>query len=552
MFALLILVSIMPPINSILQPSSIVMDSNFKWGADVHPTWTSVFTGSNDVNPHFPFIHSQLSSFSQTKPLELVTVIGGGAYLKLMESTNFTHIHFFDANINELTKLRTLHQYIIDHDYTEWIEKGASYTSNQFINNPRDLYLPHQLHQDGVQFRTASDFVWPIPSVHFFYNEQIDPLWTLLSYTNYPQYQWQPTEKGYQNVKAMLSNPSVVSTDFHLSLPSSVTLPSSIAIVYVNGATKISESMISAVSSSALAISIRSLLPNDMVDDCAGVQCNDLIKGMQWWKDSHLWWEFVVRQEMILFNQKENGATGTKGITSFQIWAEEDLEFVNTIYDWFFTETSIDVNRYISTNGQLNHANSITLHMLLSKTQTNEALHVEEQCLQRTNALINVLQIAMKSEETKVLFVTEHNAAADPFTSNQKKYPCVIDADRLVQLINRSIQAIGAMFAVQTVRYIPPNNRNVLISLERINRIEKEPIQKDVFMEDVQPSLAIGTTQKSSPVGTFSISIDGDVEIPVFIPLEGTKQNKKIKIPRLNTDNDQTTQFFLFFFSFLL
>ena len=95
------------------------MDSNFKWGADVHPTWTSVFTGSNDVNPHFPFIHSQLSSFSQTKPLELVTVIGGGAYLKLMESTNFTHIHFFDANINELTKLRTLHQYIIDHDYTE-------------------------------------------------------------------------------------------------------------------------------------------------------------------------------------------------------------------------------------------------------------------------------------------------------------------------------------------------------------------------------------------------------------------------------------------------
>lgn len=56
------------------------------------------------------------------------------------------------------------------------------------------------------------------------------------------------------------------------------------------------------------------------------------------------------------------------------------------------------------------------------------------------------------------------NDGADPFTSNQKKYPCVIDTDRLVQLINRSIQAIGAMFAIQTVRYIPPNNRNVLIS----------------------------------------------------------------------------------------
>ena len=253
-----------------LQPSVVVMDSNFKWDMPIHPTWTSVFTGTNDVNPHFPFIQNILSTIP-SEDLELVTVVGGMSYLRILEMTTFAKITFFDANINELTKLRALHQLIIDHDYDQFLQIGGTkIVDDAFHREPEEMYLPHTLHKAGVKFHTHKDFVWPISSIHGYKapdgKEKLDNLWTVLGPKSYPQYEWRPKKEGYNNVRRMLSDENIVSKHFHLSLPCSVTSKNRLAIVYVNGA-PISAAAIRAVSPSALAIGIHSLVDVSHVKD---------------------------------------------------------------------------------------------------------------------------------------------------------------------------------------------------------------------------------------------------------------------------------------------
>ena len=73
-------------------------------------------------------------------------------------------------------------------------------------------------------------------------------------------------KEGYNNVRRMLSDENIVSKHFHLSLPCSVTSKNRLAIVYVNGA-PISAAAIRAVSPSALAIGIHSLVDVSHVKD---------------------------------------------------------------------------------------------------------------------------------------------------------------------------------------------------------------------------------------------------------------------------------------------
>ena len=358
-------------VSALLQPSVVVMDSNFKWDMPIHPTWTSVFTGTNDVNPHFPFIQKILSTIPP-EDLELVTVVGGMSYLRILEMTTFAKITFFDANINELTKLRALHQLIIDHDYDQFVKIGGTKIIDaSFHREPEEMYLPYTLHEAGVKFRTNKDFVWPISSIHGYKDpvgtEKLDDLWTVLGPKSYPQYEWSPKKEGYENVRRMLSDEKIVSEHFHLSLPCSVTSEARLAIVYVNGA-PISASAIRAVSPSALAIGIHSLVDISHVKDFSkswgggggggeggGTQQKQRRLGGQklgadWWWDAHLWWEFAVRLRMAKFEEKRAswGERGNRNILrKMHVWSDVDVaEFQNSMYDWFF-EASLSASFYL-------------------------------------------------------------------------------------------------------------------------------------------------------------------------------------------------------------
>ena len=537
-----LLLLLLPPTShgNLLHPSIIVMDSNFKWNMDVHPTWTSVFTGTNDINPHFPVIAAQLTSFDSDN-LELVTVIGGGAYLRLLEDTTFAKIHFFDANINELTKLRALHDFIVRHTYEQWVEeKGAISVDRSFHQYPEEMYLPKALHQAGVRFRTASDFVWPVPSIHYMdAGGRLDALWTLLNPQSYPEFAWNPkTKQGYDNVRAMLTDPNVVAAEFHLALPCSVTSPHRIAVVYVNGA-PIPAAAIHAVSSSALAIGIHSMVdPEHVSGDSSerswGGSATSII-GSPWWHDAHGWWELVVRQEMLLHDlvHERSSVSDLPVTTSLHLWSLEDLEHQGSMYDWFFT-AAMGAENYVAgatidqNDGGVNHssnaattavhAQSITVHMLLGKVK------FKKECAARRIQLMNVLKTAINRKTTEQILITEHLKGSNKEAfADANEYPCVVSLQELSSIVQSALQ--HTTFEIQKIRYIPGEGnpqRNVLFVLVRNDGGGGgRGGAGNNAMEEGVPLLA--PVSRSSPSGKISIVID-EQEHSIYVPLEGNVQ----------------------------
>ena len=478
-----------------MAPRTVVMDKHFKWNLDLHPTWTSVFAGTNDHNPHFPFFATQLAAFPP-QALELVTVVGGGAYLRLLEATTFGRIHFFDSNINELTKLRALHADIIAHEYDAWLSKGGTAMVDRlFRTRPAELYLPHALASDGVGVRAAPDFSWPIPGSHFFdAGGRRSPLWTMLEPDAFPEFAWRPSREGYARVRAMLMRNGVVANDFHLSLPCAVTRADSIAVVYVNGA-QIPAAAVRAVSPSGMAIGIYSVVETAGYASWDGTGESKL--GLRWWRDAHLWWELSVRRVI---------AAGR----SVHVWAPEDKEYQGTIYDWFFDTSVLASDFVVSTADHQVDAEIVTFHMLLGKAKSA--------CTARHLLFLQALKKALQAASVQQVIVTEHNRDSQQF---DESHPCVSSAGEIRAAVESVVNAPDVRgFRVESTQAIPGegvHNRNYMLVVERMGDETAEAAES----LQCQPS-----SSSSSPSSMITISVDGKDE-PVFFPLDGNKATFK-------------------------
>ena len=108
-----------------IEPTKVRLGSSFKWGEGNAPRWTGVFMASNDRVPILEAALDAVRAFPRERRA-LVTVIGGMKYLDILGQLEFSEVHFFDMNINELTKLRIVHADIRAKDYDAWIAGGGA------------------------------------------------------------------------------------------------------------------------------------------------------------------------------------------------------------------------------------------------------------------------------------------------------------------------------------------------------------------------------------------------------------------------------------------
>ena len=469
---------------SITAPSQVVMDNNFKWNLDLHPTWTSVFLGTNDINPHFPNVQETLSAFEEND-LELVTVVGGSAYLRLLESTSFRRIHFFDANINELTKLRTLHEAIVKTDYDSWVAgAGMRAVAARIKRSPETFFLPHGLASNGVRFHARGDFQWPIPGVHFFDSAgRVDPLWSMLAPDSYPEFIWKPSSKeAYENVRRQLATPGIVSDYFHLSLPCAVVHPESFAVVYVNGA-QIPAAAIRAVHPLAMAVGIYSAVSRQ--DDLGGP--------FDWYQDAHTWWEYSVRR-----------AQARAGGASMHVWAPEDKMYKGSIYDWHF-DASATADENIANDAA---AESITMHMLVGKAAQGVS------CAQRNRVFVDNVRHAVQSEQTRQIIITEHNRESGEFPAST--HPCALSSEELKLLVTHALDGSSAL--ISKVQLLPgkgKRDRNMMI----IATLRQQKTADD--------ECDVAKKVPSVPSKVISVSVNGRDRVVPF-PAAASKSSARV------------------------
>jgi hypothetical protein len=85
---------------------SITLTRDFKWGSPRFPQWGAVFTGTTDDTVEKLDAIVRLVEAVPAGERQLVTIIGGMWFLRLLGRLEFARIMTFDSNVMELAKMR--------------------------------------------------------------------------------------------------------------------------------------------------------------------------------------------------------------------------------------------------------------------------------------------------------------------------------------------------------------------------------------------------------------------------------------------------------------
>jgi hypothetical protein len=111
---------------------------NFRWDHRP-PFWASVFITSSDRIPQGAEVLTQLGMWEPGE-MELVSIIGGMEFLKILGRHRFSRIHLFDANVNELIKFAAAYDYLLHTPYEQF--DGFRQLGSQIRRAPERYYLP--------------------------------------------------------------------------------------------------------------------------------------------------------------------------------------------------------------------------------------------------------------------------------------------------------------------------------------------------------------------------------------------------------------------------
>lgn len=448
-----------------LRPTQVRLGSSFKWGEGNAPRWTGVFMASNDEMPILDIALDGARSFPRERRA-LVTVIGGMKYLEIMARVEFSEVHFFDMNINELTKMRLVHGDIVAKDYDAWVASGGMMSvTDAILRNADEFFLPRALHGAGVTLKPDASHEWPTHDADFvgLYSgstaRRAGSLYAMFAPHKWPEYQWKPTREQYERVRRQLSDPSCVADVFHMSLPTGLVAPHMFVTVYLNGVDyKYCQlHQVRAVSRAGLALGIYSTrLFRPGVRERAAEQGIKLVEDSTDWEDSHFFWDAAVRMHTL--GRPECLDQGAPGLLPaggdwrrvLHIWAPEDSAFVGGVYDWAFTwgisadelmasaakrlaatKMEAEANNLSATVALALHATAIisalncstvVLHMLMGKASAptvsvgqggaTTAVGTIEHCAARQQLFDNVLAAVLRAPSTVRCIVTEHNLDA--------------------------------------------------------------------------------------------------------------------------------------------
>ena len=438
-FVLVALVSVQGA-EKTFPPTQVMMDANWKWEASTAPRWTSAFLGTNDIfGRDIDEVAKRLSAF-RTEELEFVSVIGGLKYLQILGRVNFSRITFYDSNVNELTKLRLVHQRIMLLTYDEWISTGGLVAVNNDIVKRHDsFYLPHDLYEDDVTMVATADFQWPQSSRHLYEDPKgadarVGPMWTLNNPIQFPEYSWKPTRQEYDNVRFQLRAAGIVNDKFYLKLPVAVTSPNRLAVVWCDGV-QFPWGRVRMVSPVAMAIGLYAKFS----EQPAWFKHDDL---NQVWENAYFWWKAKAYLYFRgSFDRCLNIMSPEYEKSSF---APYDYSFLHsfTLQEKILEEKSGDT----SLISRIDFGDFETLlfnnYMGSSSTGTD--------CDRRATVFQTWLEIAMNqihAKKVKRIIVTDSNKEFNEIVSDALP-GCTVTSAGLIGIVNAAVQNANSGFRI--------------------------------------------------------------------------------------------------------
>lgn len=427
----------------------LILGNNYKW--DINPTiWTSVFLGTNDHIINFKEITTQLNAYKKEE-MEFISIIGGMKFLEILEEIQFNRVTFFDKNINEISKLMLVIDYLNKIEFNEYDYFRS--INKYIIKNPERFYLPKAL--ANFEIETTSDF-------YFEYKNKKSPLFSLLDPENYPEFRWNPKEAGFNQVKKTLKN--CLNKNFYLDIPS-IDVDGKIAVIFLTHSGIKQEEIAKKIKNASMILPIYAIPIHDK-ELCSNktdifYNLKNMIKNRKNYFNKYLTSnQFSTEKNKKILNPHLHWyyivSRYIKG-KSLHIWSESDKNLIGSVYDEAF-DKGIAALEFIDTEF-VEIYDTIIFHLIFGKTKkynVEQNIKLFKKLLQKSSA------------HNSRIIVTDHNK------KNFEEYDFLIYPDEIQKIIEKSI---GERYDISVKRYIPGDglkDRNVIFVLDPIKNKELE------------------------------------------------------------------------------
>jgi hypothetical protein len=399
---------------------NVVMNKNFKWNFNV-PMWAGVFGGTNDPIQLLDALAEQLKSLRRSE-VEFLTVVGGMKHLHFLERIDFGRVSFFDGNINEVTKMSYVLDYLNSTSYSDF--KGFGPVVDRIREDPEEFFLPHPLRQAGVQFNIQNDF-------HFEHLGKSTDMFVFLPPDVYPSMDWKPiSEAGYKRALDNLFN--YRNKDFVLHFPYNHDAQGRVIVLFLSHIEAITVDIIKAgIKNSPLVLPV-------FADNLKTKTVQEL---NQFLVNPHPYWQLMID----LYKKGK----------SLQVWAPEDKSLIGGQYDKGYTR-GVLVTKYITETDSTTY-DSIIIHILYGK-MGGIACDREARSELFRESLLRSKQVG------KRIIVSDHNKESGQF--DDKK--CLPTSQELIEQC-RSI--LEPEFSINDIRYSAGEkkwNRNIFIIADKV------------------------------------------------------------------------------------
>lgn len=443
------------PVASARRPT-VVTTGSIKW--DFQPaSWGGVFMGSNDALKVLRDLNVHLWALGQEQ-VELVSVVGGMYYLRILENARFHRVTLFDGNVNELAKAWRVAELLRASDSYAEFKRGYDAYAEDVDAHFGAHFLPSDLAGAGAAFE---------PHGVFTYHKQRDSPLAILGPRTWPKFQWRPAgAQQYngtrENVREALSprlfTPGVPSLD----------AGGRVVVVFLSHVPPLEGASWRAhvaegpepwrrAAESSLASRIRNaslILP---VFAESWVTSEQKVRGgysNRWVLEPHLWWNWAVLQEV----------GRTRPI--LQVWNEIDRKW-KAAGSWADRALANATGTYADTYARrataLSRAwrGSVVLHILFGKSPTADRAA-------REATVRAVIETAAASGARKVI-VTDYNRDAEEAFA---KIPTALSSAELQKFVASAVGVPGtdaAHCAVGAVRHAPGDGKAMRNTIVRVD-----------------------------------------------------------------------------------
>jgi hypothetical protein len=310
-----------------------IIDGKFKWGEE-QLLWCSVFMGTNDTTQQIKNFDKLLEYINIVQPpkqkINLISVIGGMFFFKLIEKVEFNHIVLFDSNINEHIKIVKVINSLINTKY-ELYDKFDS-LDKQIRNNITEFYLPKAAGKQ-LSLEISKNSV-------FEFGNKKSSVETIFPPSIYPEFAWTPESRECFD-KAKKNLTENLDRNIYCFLPETlINIPGSLTIVYLSNAFFDKQSPLTQEF-------VKSKVKSDYVIPLYCEANNDNTEVL----DPHMWWEITVRELM-------------KGKT-LHIWSDDDAGLLGSSFDKIY-DNSMTISDYIA-NGPRIKYDCLISHIIFGK-----------------------------------------------------------------------------------------------------------------------------------------------------------------------------------------